>query len=1206
MNDEEITNLVQSIDNISEPFKVYVRIRPFLPKEYQKLRRNNSTSLITNQFQVQNNKNIQILNSIFIVNNKTLYVLDPKHNNPQEKKYYFNKIFTEQEKNKDVFEQAIKPTINNVINGYNSTTLAYGVTGTGKTHTIFGDLALSNGEDGVAIKACEYLFNKLNKEYFSDDYEIKVSYIEIYNENVIDLLNNENENISLMIIEDPNKGVYVHNVKEFIINNTNELKKLICQGNKRRTMAPTNQNKFSSRSHAILQLSLKRKTYNEKKNNFDIYYSKFLIVDLAGSERGGLEKGKRREEGANINKSLFTLGSCINILSDKNRNGKFIPYRDSKLTRLLKDSLGGNILTVMLVCVSPSGESYDESISSLNYANRAKKIKKKIFQNKKEVDLIEENNNEFNLKNSGNNNQYEEIIGSLKNEIFQLKNIIKEQQNKLRNNNININNQTLNLDDDSFTKNAKDENGENINDKLKKFFNDESSIMSNVQIAKSQKLNNNNKEEISLSLIQSINEINLDKYELFFKEIKNKDKDIEIKELQGLIENIKYDKNNLEVFLEHNNIPLNINNNNIYDNNSNNNEKKYIMIKKYYDKFLEIINDKLIENIEQNMVLKCNNKEITELNKNNVEIFNKLQKQLQDYKQNEELEEPDSVCENLKEQIKNMENTIKENLKLKNGILKTYKENMIKKKQLKLILLNLLGDKRENSNKLINILKDKEKLVEKNKQFQKIIEKYTQIQKEKDNNINLIQRQVEMLRSQLKEKEKKIYELKKQQNNIINNSGKKHFKRNNSNANMKTNNLYYIKKVNNNSNNRYEVNNYINKGKRSISCIRNNNLFNYKNTKNKKGNTKLNTYIYCYDESKEGNSISNKNFNQATKISAQINSNQKRRNNYKNRCKSEEMRKEKNKINHTNDINNNSKYKKDKENNNDNILSLKHIYENMNNNIKYINESNQKSDNKKDNNDLLLKYKIADNSINKSNTNINNIKIKNENNYDNSGIKIILDSKFCQRPSNWNLTQKRYEKFMNINTNNNNNINNNNNNIHTNNHLINNSLNTNEMNLLLNINNSKKVHKQSNSKKHSLNEARYEKKIKNEISNHEKRRDLSAELNHINAENFINGFKGLKLKQIELLENTANNLKNNIVLIQDTQGTNTTNAYIERNKGINTQNLTINMDNNCQIETKEGDSTNFKTDQSKILKTDDIYQDLVNSLKNAPFKFKHK
>ena len=269
MNDEEVQDLIHNIDNISEPFKVFVRIRPFLPKESQKLRRNNSTSLITNplQYQINPYNNIQSLNSIFAVvnNNQTLYVIDPKHSCTPEKKYFFSKIFTEKEKNKEVFDIAIKPIINNVINGYNSTTLAYGVTGTGKTHTIFGDLALANGEDGVAIKACEYLFKKLNKDFFEDDYQIKVSYIEIYNENVIDLLNNENENISLMIIEDPNKGVYVPNLKEFNISNTNDLKKLISQGNKRRTMAPTNQNKFSSRSHAILQLSLKRKSFNEKK-----------------------------------------------------------------------------------------------------------------------------------------------------------------------------------------------------------------------------------------------------------------------------------------------------------------------------------------------------------------------------------------------------------------------------------------------------------------------------------------------------------------------------------------------------------------------------------------------------------------------------------------------------------------------------------------------------------------------------------------------------------------------------------------------------------------------------------------------------------------------------------------------------------------------------------------------------------------------------
>ena len=1205
MNEEEVSDLIENIPNISEPFKVYVRIRPFLPKEYQqqKLRRINSTSLITN-FQFQNNSSTQNLQSIFIVNNKTLYVIDPKHNYSQEKQYCFNKIFTEKEKNNDVFDIAIKPTINNVINGYNSTTLAYGVTGTGKTHTIFGDLALSNGEDGVSIKACEYLFKKLNSDYFDNDYQIKVSYIEIYNENVIDLLNNENENNSLMIIEDPTKGVYVHNVKEFIINNSNDLRKLICQGNKRRTMAPTNQNKFSSRSHAILQLSLKRKAFNEKKNNFDIFFSKFLIVDLAGSERGGLERGKRREEGANINKSLFTLGSCINILSDKNKNGKFIPYRDSKLTRLLKDSLGGNILTVMLVCVSPSGDSYEESISSLNYANRAKKIKKKIFQNKKEVDFIEGNNGEFNNygnKNNGNNNQYEEIIGSLKNEIFQLKNIIKEQENKLRNKNINENDHTLNLEDESFTKNNKDGDN-NISDKLKKFFNDESSIMSNAPIIKSQKINNNKKEEMNFSLIQSVNDINMEKYEMFFNEIKNKDKEIDINKLQKLIENIKNDKNNLELFLEQNNIPLNIDTKDKnFLLNDNINEKKYIMIKNYYDKFLEIINDKLIENIEQNMILKCNNKEITELNKNNVETFNSLQKQLQNYKQNEEHEENeehDCICDNLNEQIKNIENTIKENLRLKNNIIKTYKENMTRKSQLKLILLNLLGDKRENSNKLINILKDKEKLVEKNKQFQKIIEKYTQLQKQKDNNINMIQRQVEMLRSQLKEKEKKIFELKKQNNNNINNSGKKHYRRNYSNSNMKTNNLYCIKKnKNNNTNNKYEINNYINNGKRSVSCIRNNNIFSNKskNAKSKVENKKLNTFIYCYDESNEGNSISNNNnYNHINKISSKINiSNQKNRNNRKNRCKSEEMRQDKNKINSTNEENNNlfkqiifHKEKENQENPEGKISPIRNIYENYNLNL--LNQKKTININSNINsNNLLSKYKITDNSMNTSNNNFNNnnnnIKVKKEQDYNNNAIKIILDTKLYKRSNNFNLTQKRYEKFMNINSNANSNINN-----------------------INNINaNSKKMHRLNNSKKHSLNEARYEKKMKNEI-NHEKRKDLSVELNHINAENFINGFKGMKLKQIELLENTANNFKNNFILTQDTQNTNTTNVYIERNKGINTQNLTINMENNCQIETKENDSTNFKTDQSKILKTDDIYQDLVNSLKNAPFKFKHK
>lgn len=190
-------------------------------------------------------------------------------------------------------------------------------------------------------------------------------------------------------------------------------------------------------------------------------------------------------------------------------------------------------------------------------------------------------------------------------------------------------------------------------------------------------------------------------------------------------------------------------------------KKKYILIKNYYDKFLEVINDKLIENIEQNMVLKCNIKEISELNKNNIDNLELLNQKLEKYNKKENMEEQDGEYDNINEQIKNIKNNIKENLMLKNEILIKFNENMNRKKTLKQILLSLLGDKRENSNKLINILKDKEKLVEMNKEFQKKIDTYLKIQKKKDNDINIVQRQVEVLRAQLKEKEKKFWNSKK-------------------------------------------------------------------------------------------------------------------------------------------------------------------------------------------------------------------------------------------------------------------------------------------------------------------------------------------------------------------------------------------------------------------------------------------------------------
>ena len=1177
MKKEEVINTIDNPNNLLEPFKVYVRIRPFLSKEKLKLKRNNSSSLLTGN-NINNNINNE---SIFRVDKRSLYVYDNKYNK-KERKFIFNNIFTENNNNNDVFDIAIKPMINKVINGYNSTCLAYGVTGTGKTHTIFGDLVFQNGEEGIAIKACDYLFKKLSNKYFEDDFIIKVSYIEIYNENVIDLLNNESS--SLMIIEDPNKGVYCQNIKEYTINNCLELKKIISQGNKRRTMAPTNQNKFSSRSHAILQISLERKSFNEEEKNFDIYFSKFLMVDLAGSERGGLEKGKRREEGANINKSLYTLGSCINILSDKNKSGKFIPYRDSKLTRLLKDSLGGNILTVMLVCISPSRDSLDESISSLNYATKAKKIKKKIFQNKKEIDFVDGNNN-INFKNN-NNNQYEVIIGSLKNEIYQLKSIIKDQQKKLKSKSKSKskNNGTLNFEDDTLIKDA--QKNPNFN---KKFFNDESSIISSIQLNNSQlnikrrNSNNQNKYDENIntnimnsSLIQTINEIDIDKYNIFFNEIKNKD--YEINYLQEQIENIKKDKNNLELYLEKNHMICNDNIENIINVNDNDNEnendncnpeKKYIIIKNYYDKFLEIINDKLIENIEQNMILKCNIKEITELNKNNIDNLENLHKQIENYKKNEKCDEHDCEFDDKTEQIKILKNTIKENLMLKNEIFQTYNDNLNKKKMLKQILLSLLGDKRENSNKLIHILKDKEQLVKMNKEFQKKIDNYLKIQKKKDNDINIVQRQVEMLKAKLKEKEKKIIELKKF-NNSRNHKNSINKMRNTNNFFNNNTNLFYIKK------NKFDINNYINKGKRSTSCIRNYNNY-YKLRKNE--DKKQKTYFYCYDASNDINSYNNNYAPRMTinKEISGINDNiyykKRNNNNIKYKSKSEEKL-EDNNINTIND-DNNILFKKmiflnNKDIEEDDNCTKIIIYPNDNTTKNKQNESYNKKNTDKFN-DILAKY------IQERNNNYP----KNKNNNKNEE-----STKNNKKPIN--LSQKRYQKYM---------MNN-----RINSH--NNYNNYNNQDDIFVLNMSKKFNKQILNKKLSLNEARYEKKLKNERA--EKQRDLSVEANHAYAEYFINSFKGMNLKinkNIDFEKTSPNFFKKNKMNTENSQNMgNINNNEIEKKEN---QNTTINMDGN-QLETKENESTNIKTDQTKILKTEDMYPDLINSTKNNPFKFKHK
>ena len=230
-----------------------------------------------------------------------------------------------------------------------------------------------------------------------------------------------------MVREDPNKGIFINNITEITTNSRKDIMKILKKGNKNRTTEETDANGTSSRSHAILQIIVSSKEKNKNiLNNNEIRYGKLNLIDLAGSERASVTKNKglRLLEGANINKSLLTLGNCINALYDKNQKGNkiYIPFRDSKLTRLLKDSLGGNSRTVMIANISPFIYNFDDTYNTLKYAERARCIKTKIKRN-----IIE----------NVINNDYLDLIKNLQNKINVLENELNS-NNNLQSNNINI------------------------------------------------------------------------------------------------------------------------------------------------------------------------------------------------------------------------------------------------------------------------------------------------------------------------------------------------------------------------------------------------------------------------------------------------------------------------------------------------------------------------------------------------------------------------------------------------------------------------------------------------------------------------------------------------------------------------------------------------------------------------------------------------
>eukprot|EP01083_Nonionella_stella_P173136 596324_1 len=329
--------------------RVIIRVRPFISRE-KKL---NDTKCIS-----INDAN----NSIII------------QNNDKKKEYTYDKILDQSSSQTQVFENGPKQIIQKTLQGYNGCIFCYGQTGSGKTYTMYGD----DANPGIIYQSNEYIQNYITNNQTNKTYAIHATFIEIYNEQLQDLLVQDGATKGLLKIrEDPTDGVYVEGVIKKEIQSANDLQSIIDFGQKRRTVASTEMNDQSSRSHSILGIHL---SINAKDSEVQ-QTSTLYLVDLAGSERAGSANtsndavsNKRLKEGTNINKSLSSLGLVIKSLVDKS---KHIPYRNSQLTRLLQDSLGGNSITILIANMSPATSNFPDSLSTLQFANRAKNITNK-------------------------------------------------------------------------------------------------------------------------------------------------------------------------------------------------------------------------------------------------------------------------------------------------------------------------------------------------------------------------------------------------------------------------------------------------------------------------------------------------------------------------------------------------------------------------------------------------------------------------------------------------------------------------------------------------------------------------------------------------------------------------------------------------------------------------------------------------------------
>lgn len=292
-------------------------------------------------------------------------------------KYTFDGIFTNETSQGEIFDKSVSTLVEGVMDGFNGTVFAYGQTSSGKTHTMMGPDIFDPQQRGVIPRMVSYVFQQISQASTDFEFTVKVSMIEIYMEKIQDLLDRSKTNLK---VTESVKGIKIQDLTEISVVEEQEVYNCMQLGNENRSIGCTDMNAQSSRSHSCFILTI----ISENSETLVKKTGKLYLVDLAGSEKiaktGAV--GQTLEEAKTINKSLSTLGQVINALTDG--KSSHIPYRDSKLTRVLQESLGGNARTALIITCSPAKDNEEETVSTLKFGQRAKKIKNKPKVNKDE------------------------------------------------------------------------------------------------------------------------------------------------------------------------------------------------------------------------------------------------------------------------------------------------------------------------------------------------------------------------------------------------------------------------------------------------------------------------------------------------------------------------------------------------------------------------------------------------------------------------------------------------------------------------------------------------------------------------------------------------------------------------------------------------------------------------------------------------------